>query len=405
MKSEKLLDAIGQIDDELIYDAVSDTKPNKNNKRFLWGALTAAAACLAAAILIYVAPPFLKRQDLPLLTISEDLSGGMGFEGYLAYDVSELIDANPWNKDMNLSTLPVFENPLTYDEYYNVSGADFDAMENILTDIANRLGMDTDALEITDDMPSEEEMAFLISKYASVGEVITEEHFKPTRILAESDGIQIEVEMDRTATISFDPAVPLPAQYHFSYHASYEDTAAAAGYLLERYADFLDMEKPQVNIRGGDYNIYAQQNYNVSFFDAAGDETEQILNYNFNRIDFYGDENGQFYLARVFRPDLSKKAGDYPVISAAKAQELLLAGSYITTVPYTMPGESYIAKTDLVYRAGKYEKYFMPYYRFLVELPEAEREGGLKTYGAFYVPAVSEDYISNMPVWDGSFNQ
>ncbi len=28
----------------------------------------------------------------------------------------------------------------------------------------------------------------------------------------------------------------------------------------------------------------------------------------------------------------------------------------------------------------------------------------LKTYGAYYVPAVSGEYISNMPAWDGSFN-
>lgn len=45
----------------------------------------------------------------------------------------------------------------------------------------------------------------------------------------------------------------------------------------------------------------------------------------------------------------------------------------------------------------------MPYYRFYVELPEEESDG-MKTYGAYYVPAVEEKYISNMPLWDGSFN-
>ena len=28
----------------------------------------------------------------------------------------------------------------------------------------------------------------------------------------------------------------------------------------------------------------------------------------------------------------------------------------------------------------------------------------MKTYGAYYVPAVEQRYISNMPSWDGSFN-
>jgi hypothetical protein len=64
----------------------------------------------------------------------------------------------------------------------------------------------------------------------------------------------------------------------------------------------------------------------------------------------------------------------------------------------------YVAKVELVYRTGGTEQYFMPYYRFYVELPDMERENGLKTYGAYYVPAVEGEYISNMPVWDGRFN-
>lgn len=42
---------------------------------------------------------------------------------------------------------------------------------------------------------------------------------------------------------------------------------------------------------------------------------------------------------------------------------------------------------ELIYRTGEHEECFMPYYRFYVELPEDERENGLKTYGAYYVPA------------------
>ncbi len=45
----------------------------------------------------------------------------------------------------------------------------------------------------------------------------------------------------------------------------------------------------------------------------------------------------------------------------------------------------------------------MPYYRFYVELPE-EKRAGLNNYGAYYVLAVEKEYLTNMPVWDGSFN-
>lgn len=43
-------------------------------------------------------------------------------------------------------------------------------------------------------------------------------------------------------------------------------------------------------------------------------------------------------------------------------------------------------------------RYFMPFYHFLVELPKNESEDGMKEYGSFYVPAVDERYISNMPL-------
>ena len=29
---------------------------------------------------------------------------------------------------------------------------------------------------------------------------------------------------------------------------------------------------------------------------------------------------------------------------------------------------------------------------------------GLKTYGAYYVPAVQSEYLEGLPVWDGGFN-
>lgn len=408
MKNETLLHAIGQINDELIFDAGSDSKSAKKRLWFKRGLIS--AACLAAAAVVMASIiPFLqkiqKRTDidttLPLLTISETQSDAMGFEGYMAYDISELVNANPWNEHMNLSTLPVYENPLSYDDNFIVSGMDFDAMKAFLTDIAGRLGMDTETLEITDNTPSDEYKAAILEK---TGGDIPDGYFNPTKVLTERNGMKIEIEPDMTVVVSFEPAVSLPEQYNFSHYASYEDTAAVAEYLGTQYADFINMKNPKCNIHGGDYNIYSQQSYGIEFFNADGSETEQIINYNFNRAAFYCDDNDELFLARVFQPDLSRRLGDYPIISAGEAKELLLNKNYITTVPYEMPGENYIAKAELVYRTGRYEKYYMPYYRFYVELPKEEHESGMKTYGAYYVPAVSERYISNMPVWDGSFN-
>ena len=188
-----------------------------------------------------------------------------------------------------------------------------------------------------------------------------------------------------------------------------------AEYLGEKYKELVGMDNPQLNIHGGDYSIFSgedvaiygteqAQSYSVEFYNGSGDITGQILNYNFNRVAFYGDDEGKLFLARVFQPDLSGVVGDYPIITAGEAKELLKKGNYITTVPEALPGLAYAAKVELIYRAGGTEQYFMPYYRFYAELPDMERENGLKTYGAYYVPAVKGEYISNMPVWEGTFN-
>ena len=46
---------------------------------------------------------------------------------------------------------------------------------------------------------------------------------------------------------------------------------------------------------------------------------------------------------------------------------------------------------------------FMPYNRFLIEIPAMQRENALKTFGAHCVSAVEGQYICNMPLWDGGF--
>ena len=92
---------------------------------------------------------------------------------------------------------------------------------------------------------------------------------------------------------------------------------------------------------------------------------------------------------------------------AEAARELLLAGHYATSVPCALPGEESIAKVELVYRAGTYEQVWLPYYRFLAELPKelGPADPALKDYGAYYVPAVEGKYIANMPTYDGGFNK
>lgn len=415
MTREQISDAISMLDDSILQDTdeVRAGRGKRQGKQWLKRGAAAAAAVLAVYGSFQVfhrdVPEgnFSQREDsgkqaeisgsLPLLTVTGTIGGEMGFEGYMAYDISQLVNANPWEEDMEITLLPVFENPLWYDENSIVQGADFTAMEQYLREIAERLGLEEASLEITDDVPDEETQKIITEKFGIDGGSVPEGYFAPTKLIARAGDMKITVEPAMTAVISFEPARSLPEEYDFTHYASYEEALKTAQYLREEYQDLIGMENPVVNVYGGDYDIYYQQSYHIEFYEEGENDRDRILNYNFNRAAFYCNDEGKLFLARIYQPDLSRKLGDYPVITPEKAKELLAENTYITNVPYKMPGTDYVKKTELVYLTGERQKYYMPYYRFYVELPEREGEDSMKTYGAYYVPAVEESYLTNMP--------
>ncbi|MCD2491092.1 hypothetical protein LQE92_00445 [Lacrimispora sp. NSJ-141] len=407
MKKEEISDALNMLHDDIIEET-NLVRREKKKKRLHWVKWGVVAACLVLAV--YAGMRMFPKKspgntiELPLLTISENSTDSMGFEGYMAYDISELTNQNPWKETTEISALPVYQNPLSYDENSMASGADSDKMRELLMEIAGRLGLDPVSLDITDNAPDEETKQKIIEKLQIGGDTVPEGYFEPTSLTAEAEGLKIEVDQSMTATIFFEPAISLPEEYNFTHYASYEELLKAAKYLKKEYQNLIHFEDSKINIYGGDYNINLQQVYHIEFFDAGGSQTEQIVNYNFNRIAFYCNDDGDLFLARIYQPDLSQKVGDYPIITADEASDLLSNGNYITSVPYEMAGLDYAAKVELVYRRGTREQYYMPYYCFYVEIPELEEKNGLKTYGAYYVPAVRSEYISNMPLWDGGFN-
>ena len=332
--------------------------------------------------------------QLPTLTIDTITAGGdgMGFEGLMAYDISELTNANPWYEGCDIETLPVYSNALTFNESYEPTNTNYDKMYEMLYDIAKRLNLDTDKIE-----------AFQHDN----------EYHNPFPYLSfEDNGISITIQANLTALIDFNPAISLPGNYNFNAYATYKEMQDVAHYFKDEYKDVIGYKNPQENIFHGDYSWLdddsVKQTYNIQFYDKTDDIKQDILNYNFYQIGFHSDyENeGKLKTVIIYKPDLSQKIGDYPIASVDGAKQLLANGNYITNVPHEFRGLEYIKKTELIYRISYREKTYIPYYRFYVELPENEfaTPQGLKHYGFYYVPAVEGKYIENMPVYDGSFN-
>lgn len=333
--------------------------------------------------------------SLPKLKSSIE-PGGMGFAALMAYNVDELNDNNPWSENDDLKVLPIFTNTLyTKDPNQWVeSYLTGDEMLNKANEVAEILKVEVTEAYIE---PTEAQMKFYEDK---TGEKANP---NPTRAVIKGNGIEINVRTSGEIEVWYEPGDKLPSSYKFSYQTKYKDAEKTMKYLIEKYKYLIDMKSPQINITG-QYTFYGEQNFDFNIYEGYGSLLDKILGYNFNTIKFAPNDKGsELWLIRKQKTDLSQVIGYYPTISAEEAKELLVSGKGITSVPEKFPGKEYISRVKLVYYTG-YQEVFMPYYEFLVEMPTMQEKNGLKTYGIYYVPAIKSEYISEMPVYDGSFN-
>ena len=107
MNAKKFSDAMSELDTKYVDEALNYKKKAKRPGWIKWGAM---AACVAAAILVGVRIVAPEKDGLPMLTIPDVESSGMGFEGWLGYDISQWDNGNPWSESMEFSVLPVYRN-------------------------------------------------------------------------------------------------------------------------------------------------------------------------------------------------------------------------------------------------------------------------------------------------------
>lgn len=400
MKADDLLDMIGNTDDSIIEEAKKRKRPVLSG-RTKW---VAAAACLCLVVggLFVITRPGGTTPDisgeLPQIAIPKYESHGMGFEGVMYYSSEELGNGNPWREDIALDTLPVFRNGS-----YDPSGAGVpfglneEEMIAELESAAKVLGLeildtnaDTNAAKSEDGTMIPGDTVYSIRAITGRG--------------------NLTVYANGSLVYDLPGGYELPDGYHFTYsNTSDSEAEAVMAYLTETYASFLNYDHPKIVLQG-EYSFSGDYIRRYSVYDSGTDMTESILNYNFRAAQFVPDDSGSLMLIELSDGlRMAEKLGDYPLISVTEAKEKLLDGQYQTSVPVAMPGEKYIAKAELVYRSGPREETLLPYYRFYVELQDADgwqmtQSNGLKTYGAYYVPAIQDDYISNLSTYNGYFN-
>ena len=422
MNGNELLDKMEWVDPAYVTEA--DARPARRGHG-IWLRWAAAAACvcligLTAWRALPQGGPSVDPvpDDLPLLTIPEDLSGGMGYEGYLAADVSQLSNANPWTPAMELTHLPVFANPLLAEEAQTPAAqqAGAAAMQQRLEAAVEALGL-TGQVIWGEDHPTPEQEAEIREKLGADQEAEIREKLgadaeaylaslsTPGERWAWAEGVTLRVDQTGSLEVKYDPPRPLPEGQHLNWEtAGPADYARAAPALVQEYAPLLGMEKPVVNVSGGDATTEGTQLWTLSFYEGAGTPVEQILHYQFAQAAFIGswEAADSLWIIRLHGADLSRPVGDYPILTPDEAQQLLCAGRYVISVPGDTPAPEAVRKVELVYQTDTWAPVWMPYYRFYVEMPPDWDVGGMHTYGAYYVPAVQPDYLTNLPQWDGS---
>ena len=474
-RAERLLEALGDTDESMILEANPDNKPQKRRLPAWVKICSAAAAVLAvggvtAALMtnpstdgmIQPGQQVSSEADAtsdsssPEQTITADVSqpeststddasipdnntpqpeqpqqgtltadenlpkiptklkfGTMGFEGYMLNDISEFASGNPWSEEQNITVMPVYKNRVQKDTGGGmiISGLSYfdieDELKTLLKDTSARMGVTFTDEEMNDNSYTPEVQEKITEK---LGGEVPEHYFDPTAMKVVTDKFTIETDTDYVTDIEFTEPIMLP----FSLHTTdYDKAVEAAEYLMREYSDLLGMETPEISISGGDYNFYGERTpYDIYFYDSAGTPEQDIENYFMNRVRFIGDDNGDLWIIRIFRSDLAAEfVGNYPLITAEEAADMLKNGKYATSVPVSedYKPESY-DRVELIYRTERTDEYFIPYYKFWIDVTEEiakegwSFDGVQNTYGAFYVPAVQPEYIEDVPTYDGRFN-
>ena len=404
MRGNELLEKMELIDPA--YVAAADAPPKKRKTRWLrWGA---AAACLCLVIGGIWAAGRRSGEPQPgpgsgegpgtvngleRITVPALQTGEMGYESLLCYDISEYRDGNPWRENMTLTTLPVYRNGS-----YDASGAGIplglgeEEMQARLEAAAAAWGVELASTELlTDDgLLTGDPIVTGIEGQTADGGWLTAYADGTVRLLWIGDA---------------------PEEYRLSLDGCTDAQAEEAlRAFAERYGGGMDFVQPRcVSYASYDFAGEASRSWGTCFvYDAAGDDVQTILNYSFRRLGVNPDGGIRW------QDDLltAEKLGDYPVISLAEAAERLKSGWFQTSAPaeYLPQGgmdEERIGMAELVYRTGPNEEVLLPYYRFYVLLPEAAGDAdaapGLKVYGACYVPAIEEEYLTALPTYDGGF--
>lgn len=385
MKAEAILSAMNYIDEDILF-AVENRKDKRNKvKDKTQHRLLIAAACIVFTAVSAVFINTVISNSMPKLELKTSKGDGMGFEGAFLKNTYDFEPGNPWEYSLFTLRMPVYESN-SHDEKGTPCGLSEIQLDKTVNKAVSALGAKTTDITkaYANDLYGGYENDFVYS------------------VTAETDIASITANAAGGLSVFFNKPVTCPYDFNAE---SVADAKKTAEYYTDKYSElissFIGFEKPEISF-STEYNAYGEIHRTYRVYDSSGSKKDDIVNYNLNYAELRIENDGSLSSIYICNSaSVTYKVAEYPIITESKAEKKLIAGDYISSVvQYDFPGKEYIAKTDLVYKSEKGET-VAPYYRFIVELPEAPDEIGIKSYGIYYVPAVKDKYISSITLIDG----
>lgn len=386
MNGNDLINAMTDVDDRHILAA----EKKRRKPLFIGMAAIAATVAIVIGAAAVLRPRGHLPENLPALQVEQMIVGGMG-DGGASYN--ETTGGSAWEFDM----IPVFRS--------ETAAPDREKMMGLLENAANTLGLNFSEMEINDMVPTAEDEQQLREQFAGYGapEEEIQRMMRNQRIYSEiaADGNKLYITVNSAYCVSIvwrdNVGLELPEDVKPSADASYDELDRAGRYVLENYPALFGFEDPVQNESfGKDGKITA---HSVSYCENGSDE-ERFVNGELKNADIRFSDDGNVKAMHIYTDAGLTEIENYPIITPEKAEELLYNGNYSTNASYEIVGGEEIVSAELFYRSGIGYECVMPFYRMTVRLPEeaAEEYGGVGfEYCDYYVPAVNEKYIEEMP--------
>lgn len=386
MKSQRLIDALGQIDERLVLDVIP-TPVQKKKPR--WPAVLSAAAMVGLCIfgasrlklpspgqaqpktekptvdVVYEVDPADPVQEaLPMLSLGTDYLGDSAEIAYVS-DRGQLLDLGIQDFSQLPETLPVYQNLYAENELRQREGwePDYDAWTEELQALIEQLG-----LEGTTEI---DELHGQVRFYGSDDEVISVDS-------------QQNIVLYNAVDLTLDETVD---------ESSADAMEEAGRYLLQNY-DF-GFSDPVSTV------CSYSQNFSAYLYDGAGSLADQLLSLSFRGIQCYFSQ-GRLYMLSIRNTQLGDLVGNYPILTPEEAEQLLRQGAGLSMVPADS-ADFEIGAMGLVYLNQPWLDYYLPFYWFRVALPENspyQTANENHAYTLYYLPAVEPAYISDLPHWE-----